>query len=280
MSSVAHRHFGLVVFATALVAALTSRIAPLFADEIDDAKQRLQYMRDSAQVYDVETRPNDGRPSEKLKVLPEPLLRWTNPVSGVPDGTLFLWLDEGGRPGIAAQVFICPGTKDLWLHEFQSLSESPFQVQRDRARVWAPRSAGVAMKELPEAPKPANSKTGRLAQMRSLAQRFQASDEFEGKSRWELRLLTTPLHRYGADGAAIADGALFCFAHGTDPEVLLLLEARQIQNGLVWQYGLAPMTGYALSVKDRETVVWSVDWRKSPTPVDQPYFITEYRPAR
>jgi hypothetical protein len=37
-------------------------------------------------------------------------------------------------------------------------------------------------------------------------------------------LLTKPLARYGAKGAEAQDGGLFCFVHGTDPEVLLMLE--------------------------------------------------------
>jgi hypothetical protein len=134
------------------------------------------------------------------------------------------------------------------------------------------------MKPLAEAPAPAASKTLRMSQMRELAKRFEATDDFQGGSRWELRLLPTPLHRYGGEDQSVADGALFAFAHGTDPETLLLLEARRQNGALEWQYGLAPMTGYALQVKDRGQFVWSAEHRKPPFATDQPFFILKYVP--
>lgn len=248
------------------------------ADEQTDAAERLAFMKKSVTVYEVVPQARGGRQPKPFTVQSEPLLRWNNPVSSSPDGALFLWLDETQRPAIAAQAFIAGGTKDLWLHEFQSLSVEPFTMQRDSAVVWSPAKGGVTMKPLIEAPVPATSKPLRMSQMRELAKRFEASDDFQGGSRWELRLLTTPLHRYGGEDQPVADGALFAFAHGTDPEVLLLLEARRHNGALEWQYGLAPMTGYALQAKDRGQLVWSAEYRKPPFAVDQPFFILKYFP--
>ena len=42
-----------------------------------------------------------------------------------------------------------------------------------------------------------------------------------------LRLLTTPVARYGKAGGVVEDGALFAFVEGTDPEVFLFLEVRE-----------------------------------------------------
>lgn len=248
------------------------------ADDDTEAAQRLDFMKKSVTVYEAMPQSQSGRQPKPFTVQPEPLLRWTNPVSNSPDGALFLWLDETGRPAIAAQAFIAANTKDLWLHEFQSLALAPFTVRRDGAVVWSPAKAGVTMNPLADAPPPATSKVLRLSQMRELAKRFEATDDFQGGSRWELRLLTTPLHRYGGDNQSIADGALFAFAHGTDPEVLLLLEAHRRDSGLEWSYGLAPMTGYALQVKDHGEFVWSAEHRKPPFAADQPFFILKYVP--
>ena len=68
--------------------------------------------------------------------------------------------------------------------------------------------------------------------MRSLADGFRASDDFGGKGWSELRLLPTPIARYGEPGTKLLDGALFAFVLGTDPEVFLFLEARPGQGRL------------------------------------------------
>ena len=265
--------------ALAAIAATSMGLANhAFADDEAEAAERLAFMKKSVTVYEVMPHSPIARLTKPYIVQSEPLLRWNNPVSSSPDGALFLWLDETGRPAIAAQAFIAGGTKDLWLHEFQSLSMFPFIMKRDSAVVWSPAKAGVAMKPLPDAPAPAPSKPLRMSQMRELARRFEAFDDFQGSSRWELRLLTTPLHRYGGEDHPAADGALFAFAHGTDPEVLLLLEARRNEEALAWHYGLAPMTGYALQVKDRGDLVWSAEHRKPPFATDQPFYILKYVP--
>ena len=115
--------------------------------------------------------------------------------------------------------------------------------------------------------------------MRTLADRFTANDEFEGKSRWELRLLSKPLLRYADEKANLLDGAMFAWAHGTDPEVFLLLEARKVKDEYIWHYALAPMTGYALKVQLDGKEVWEVAWRKGPFKQSDPFYITIYQAA-
>src|SRR5688572_27005563 len=140
--------------------------------------------------------------------------------------------------------------------------------------VWEPNRGGVNIKPFPEAPVPANTPVKRLAQMRELAGRFTASDEFEGRPRSDaLRLLTKPLVRFGRDGSETLDGALFVHAHGTDPELMIVLEARQADGGYRWHYGLAPMTGYALKASLGDKPVWEVGWRQAPFSPQEPFFL-------
>lgn len=247
------------------------------AEEEPASADRLDFMKKSVAVYSVT---GDASPKSEAEysLRPEPLLRWDNPVSKVPDGTLFLWTDRADRPVAIVQVFIAANTKDLWLHEFQSLSTRPFEVRRGADSVWTPRRGGIGLKALADAPVPAGTKPARLTQMRQLAKRFEAQDDFEGTSRWELRLLATPLHRYGQDNDTVVDGAIFAFAHGTDPEALLVLEARKEGTGLAWHYALAPMTGYALRVKDQGQEVWAIDWRQPPYDPQEPFLCIPYKP--
>ena len=244
-------------------------------DEKQDSAARLQYMKQSAAVYEIRL---GNEKKAQLKLLPEPVLRWNNPVSGVPDGSLVLWVGPDNRPELAAQVFIAAGTKDLWLHEFQSLSLDSLTVLRDGAAQWQPRKPGIKLTMIEDAPPPPETSVQRLAQMRTIAKDFEAADDFEGKSRWELRLLAKPLQRYGKPNSDILDGALFTFAHGTDPEVFLMLEARSSGGKYRWHYGLAPMTAYAVRVSYKGKVLWNRPEQKPPFDPAEPFYILKYVP--
>src|SRR5579863_54712 len=196
------------------------------------ASARLDYMKRSAAVYRINLGDHD---KTLIKLIEEPVLRWTNPVSNIPDGALFLWVGPNGRPEVAAQVFIAAQTKDLWLHEFQSLSNGTFSVARGNDVPWHPQKPGIEFKPVEETPAPAESAVQRLTQMRSIAQKFQADDDFEGKSRWELRLMAKPLQRYGKPDSEILDGALFAFVHRSEPEVFVMIEARGTPGKYRWQ---------------------------------------------
>ncbi len=74
---------------------------------------------------------------------------------------------------------------------------------------------------------------------------------------FHLRQLASPLHRYADESAGIVDGAIFAFANGTNPEVLLVLEAQAAKDStLHWHYSLAQMTGGAVTVELDGKEVW------------------------
>ena len=241
------------------------------AAEKAEQARRLTFMKESVKGY-VFTEGKSGKP---MDLQGEPLLRWNNPVSGLRDGTLFIWT-AGGRPQAAVQAF---QLKDgLWLHEFQSLSTEPFQMTIEGVREWGPARAGIEMKPAPEAPAPGKTDRQRLVQMRAIAEEYKAIDDFENKqSRWELRLLSKPVYRYAAADRGIIDGALWAFAHGTDPEVFVLLEAREAANGPEWQIGMAPMTAYAVEVSRKDKSVWNAPFRQGPWKPAEPFFIRVYK---
>ena len=240
------------------------------AAEKAEQAQRLAFMKESLKGYVFMAG------GKKMELQGEPLLRWNNPVSGVRDGTIFIWT-AAGRPQAAVQVFQLK--QGLWLHEFQSLSTEPFQSTINGIREWAPARAGIEMKPAPDAPVPAKTDRQRLVQMRTITEEYQAIDDFEDKqSRWELRLLSKPVYRYAATDQGIVDGALWAFAHGTDPEVFVLLEARETAKGTEWQIGMAPMTAYAVEVSRKDKPVWSAPLRQGPWKVGEPFFIRVYQP--
>jgi hypothetical protein len=120
---------------------------------------------------------------------------------------------------------------------------------------------------------PANSRNRRTAQFRALVRRFDAHEFWDpDNSRYELRLLATPVHRYDDTNAGIIDGAVFVFANGTNPEVLLLLEAREDEDAGTWHYGLARLGHAEMHTSFDGTEVWTVP-RVDPSRRDEPYWL-------
>jgi len=75
-------------------------------------------------------------------------------VSGVVDGGRFVWRDENQRPVAIAQIFLCPGTEKLWLHEFQSLALERMKFEYNGRTAWAPASAGIKFESFKDAIEP------------------------------------------------------------------------------------------------------------------------------
>lgn len=218
----------------------------------EQSAQRLEFMKESVAVFDIYL----GKEREtKLRLRAEPVLRWNNPVTGVKDGTVFVWTADG-RPEVVGGVFHLRARG--WLLELTSFSLGPNLFQRHK-QPWASLSkAAVELKPIPDAPSPAKTKLQRLTQIRSMARDFTAASNRQDAGWWELRLMSQPLYRYGKPGSEILDGALFAFVQGTNPEVLLLLEARSREAGYQWHYALGPMTYFAVRASLKRAKVWSL----------------------
>jgi len=92
--------------------------------------------------------------------------------------------------------------------------------------------------------------------MRRLAQEFTGHGVDRESKKWELRLLPTPLFRYPSAKTGVVDGALFALVSnaGTDPEVLLLIEAREEAGKSWWEFACGRFSDMDLHVtrKDKE----------------------------
>lgn len=221
------------------------------AGEADRAEAFLHLARETTAAYRV----MPGTSAEPLSLLPDPILVWTNPEVGQLHGGLFLWTLEG-RPAAVAAVYkwFAPYTHSTI--ELHSLTLHPLTMHSAEEQVWSSTRAGVEFSEIAQAPEPADSDGRRLRQMRDLARRCSAdSTDREGEHR-ELRLLTQPLFRYDNSGPDVLDGAVFGFVRGTDPEILLLIEARRSNSGITWQRAAARLNSIQLRLLDRDEVVW------------------------
>jgi hypothetical protein len=74
-----------------------------------------------------------------------------------------------------------------------------------------------------------------------------------------MRLLTQPIFRYSSTADQIADGAIFVFVQGTDPEVFLQVEARDMNSGPTWHYALSRMDSTAFQVRYKDEEISTAD---------------------
>lgn len=268
--------FAVVAFCLCIAGPLWAADDAAAADD-DGSTARLEFMVESAGQYRVTASDDD---SKLLELHPEPLLRFNNTVSGVPDGILVLWkLRE--RPAAFAQVFQVK--EGIWIHEGQSIAPFPLRFSLNGDVKWAPREAAPAMKSLDDESAPAETPSARLRQMRRLAERFAGTDDFKisptdaEAERNELRMLPTPVYRYAEPDEGIIDGAVFAFVHGTDPEMLLILEARDGDQP-DWRYTLAAMTCWAVQGQLDGEEVWTSPERFGTSTVNGPYHVWGYQP--
>lgn len=214
----------------------------------------LEQFKQEAADYSI--RLNDQAAS-KLALDPKPLLHWSNPARTAEDGAVFVWLKDG-RPEVIGTIFTYKIETVRRKHEFHSLSTTPLTAEFRGKIAWKPRQAGAQFQPIPDAPAPADNTRQRLVQMKALSRDFSATlKTLEGEVS-ELRLLPQPLYHYEPTDGEVLDGALFSLALGTDPEVLLLIEARRDKGDWRWQYALARFNYADLTASFKGKQVWHV----------------------
>lgn len=250
-------------------------------EEQAQLKRWLEFYAAEAAEYELFV---DGKPERKLKLETAPLLTYTNPVrDGGQHGAVYVWTLDG-RPEAIGSMWstIAAGDPELRevTHEFQSLSLAPL-ASRHAPRIgrmgpvpdWKAGEAGLESNLLAGAPAPAETPSVRLTQMRRLAQGFSARITASDKeTSSDLRLLPQPLFRYSSRSAGVSDGALFAFVQATDPELILMLEARNTADGPLWHYAAARFTNRPLELRRGDREVWSCGAAADYVGA-QPYFI-------
>jgi hypothetical protein len=211
----------------------------------------LARLKTAAEGYDLRTEGDHGQP---LRLVIAPVLRFSDPVSSVPDGALFLWT-SGERPEAAAAFW--SNTAGRACVEFQSLSVHPLTAARLGQVEWKPRTPGLMLQSFRQAPMTEQTNAQRLVQMRAPLRSFTASVSDDKGGRQELRMLPQPVYRYHDDNNGIVDGAIFVFARSTNPELFVLLEAKLVESEPRWHYAPARMTGRDCELRLMDEVVWT-----------------------
>jgi hypothetical protein len=230
---------GLLIVASALVACGDEPQQP-------SEKQRAEHLARMKEV--VESIRVLGNPRVKdatVKLLDKPVLRYADETRQTLESAMWIW-SGGGRPTAVLAIEFHPDhpAGPQWLFEIASLSTRAIAVERGEELQWTGKGPGLAFRRLESAEPVADKATKRLSQMKELCRRFTAHEQASKEGRIELRLLTSPLHRYSATDQDVVDGAIFGFCSGTNPEVLLVLEAQRPRDAAAaWHYALVQWSG-------------------------------------
>jgi hypothetical protein len=251
-------------------------LSPGRADEPADEKARAAEFATLAQRDAESYTFHSDATSGEFRLHPEPILKWSNPVVGSIHGNVYVWTDHG-RPVAVGSIYQWYSPFRHKTHEFQSLAPDGFVMERDGVTVWSPAGPGVELKPLLDASPPAGTPAQRLRQMRDLSTRFTARQTDRKKVDRDMRLLAQPVYRYEGTEGDVIDGALFVFALGTDPEALLLIEARRVDGAPQWYYGLARMNSIHMRASDRGREVWNVPTMSWAEVADRHATYTTYR---
>ena len=200
----------------------------------------------------------DEARQQKLELVEKPVMRWTSDGNL---GAVWVWTRQGRAEVVGCLGAYVNGAGKLeGFHEFHSLTLKPLQpVRIETVRSWESRKPGVEPKLLADADEPAATDKLRLIQMRNLAREITAQMR-SGQNTHTLRLTPAPLFRYQSTNPDVLDGALFSYLwdNGTDPEVLLLLEALKTADGPRWHFAPVRFTWREVWVTHGDRELWRV----------------------
>lgn len=238
--------------------------APAASDKESEAQRRRARWSLEAKEYKIEA---NTTPVTPLQLEAEPILRWANPIRG-GNGLVFLWT-LNGRPAAVMCAYRSP-VREGWTEsrEFHSLWDDTILGSRDGRTIWATKGAGLTWSPIPGASPPAAKGPERLKQLRSLAREFHVIMQ-TNQSPTELRLLSQPVYRYGAE----TQGAMFAFVLTTDCDAWLLIEERRTNNAPAWHYAFARMNSFPLTANHGEHEVWQAPRDQQYTEPSRNYFV-------
>jgi hypothetical protein len=228
---------GLILAAAGFAALCAEEPAGPASPAADSAGQDESSLHQAAAV----ARRLEARSTDMDEIIPpieRPLLLFGDDPRDLTRGILWGW--GKGRPVAIAELWRGRAENSPHAVSLTLTGPQPIVLTSDGTPKWKPEETQIAFAPVADAPPPAAKETGRLRQIKEISRRFTAHEFWDpDNSRFELRLLVQPVHRYSDSSAEIQDGAVFVLAHGTNPEAVLLIEAAgPTIAASKWQYGL------------------------------------------
>ncbi|TXT19270.1 MAG: hypothetical protein FD138_4357 [Planctomycetota bacterium] len=235
--------------------------SPSFADPPASDKELVEaWLKVSRQHAEDYTFHPVAAPNAKWTLLPQAVFRHSQPVRGDDIGAVWLWIDQDKRPAVIGSVFAFThqGDTRTVAHELHSLASQPIEATWRGSARWRTKSSGLAWQPVPDAPPAEKTPLGRQRQVRDIARRFQAESIDHKGGRWELRLVPRPIYQFDIESPKEGlGGSLIVFSQGTDPELILAVEARRVNDEFHWHYAPATFSDYSLKLRLDDREVWS-----------------------
>jgi hypothetical protein len=192
----------------------------------------------------------------KVKRIEKPLLLFGDDTRRISRGSFWAWGDKG-RPVAALELFKYEGRKN-WVFDLGNTSGGKIRASYAGKPWWLENESDAVLKDVPEAPAPAAEAPQRQRQLKLLSQKFTGYEIWDpNQTRYDLRRIERAVHTYRDEEHGILEGGLFILANGTNPEMLLFLEARtdpKDKSKAVWQfsYGRSGMAAMHLDYDGKE----------------------------
>jgi len=205
-------------------------------------KARLEEMTERVKAMKV-----DGDNSKGLKFETKPLLRFTDPTRKLEDATLWR-LGKKGRP---KAILILEKYEQDQIPAYEVAVTSNDPPEHIIGPNWTVRPKGKQLEwsVMRNVPKPSANPRLRLSQMKQILRKFKISETFQ-RQTYSLRMLPKALTEYKDEEAGILAGGIFVFSHGTNAELLLIVEVhKEGKKPENWRVATARVGGAAFEVK-------------------------------
>ncbi|HQU44178.1 MAG TPA: hypothetical protein PK867_15265 [Pirellulales bacterium] len=191
--------------------------------------------------------------ADAIGLIDRPLLSFGDPARMHQRGSFWAW-GRTGRPTVFLELWQDADQPELWRHSVTLSSAERLSLNAGPSGRWTPPQTPLETPLIADGPAPAKEEMPRLRQLKQQACRFTAHEFWDPD---KLRLLTQPVHRYSDAKMRLQDAAVFILAHGTNPEVVLLIEAQgEAVESSRWHYALIPTSSAELHVELDGKEVW------------------------
>ncbi len=251
----------LLALATAAVTAQEGQPLPEKTDGQSLLRRALDHMQE------LPMRLADG--GDEVELFDRPILTYGDTARANKNGTMWAF-GKTGRPLAVLELYQGVEPNARWVHAVTLTSGKRVKMKTPTGVTWSPEKTQIEPAPFGGVANPDARETARLRQMKDLARRFTAHEFWNpDNSRFELRLLVQPVLRFSDASAQIHDGTAFVLAHGTNPEVVLLVEAlgKTLEESR-WHYSLARLGSAELHVELDGKEVWAAE--RTPGVVGQP----------
>ncbi len=252
-------------------------------DQSAEAKANEQVRRETERVLreiELEIKGEDGW--AKVPRIKEPLLYYGDPTRANDNGSVWGW-GLKGRPVALLEIFRGAIAPRHWTFAICNTSGGKLRARYAGNSWWEENDSATELKDIPGAPAPAAETSLRQRQVKLLAQKFTAHEFWDpDNTRYELRLLKRPLYIYRDEANGLLEGGLFTLANGTNPEIMLFVEARvdpKNKSKSVWQYAVGRSAHAELHLEYAGKEVYDAPRGNRVSGSDQPYWLSSLNAA-